>query len=63
MNKQQLIQKAKAFLTDEEGLTMVEYAVAGAIVLSAGAAAFITLGGAVTTNITDLGTAVTAANP
>jgi pilus assembly protein Flp/PilA len=38
-----------AFLRDEEGLTMVEYAVAGSLVAAAAVIAF-----------TDLGTAITA---
>lgn len=41
-----------AFLRDEEGLTMVEYAVAGSLITAAAAAAFTALGGAVTTKIT-----------
>ena len=39
---------------DDAGLTMVEYAVAGALVTAAAAAAFLALGGAVTTKITDI---------
>ena len=35
------------FINDEEGLTTVEYAVAGALVIGAVIAAFIALGGAV----------------
>lgn len=46
------------FLRDEEGLTMVEYAVAGALITAAATAAFLALGGAVTTTITDITTAV-----
>jgi pilus assembly protein Flp/PilA len=42
------------FLKDEEGLTMVEYAVAGSLV----AAAFTNLGAAITTKIDALITAV-----
>jgi pilus assembly protein Flp/PilA len=40
-----------AFLRDEEGLTMVEYAVAGSLITLAAAAAFTALGSAVTTKI------------
>ncbi len=47
-----------AFLKDEEGLTMVEYAVAGALVSIAAVTAFTSLGTAITTRITDLVTAV-----
>jgi pilus assembly protein Flp/PilA len=43
-----------SFLKDEEGLTMVEYAIAGALVAAGAAAAFLALGGAVTTKIGDL---------
>ena len=47
-----------AFLKDEEGLTMVEYAVAGALVAAACVTAFIALGGAIGTRITNLGTTI-----
>ena len=47
-----------AFLRDEDGLTMVEYAVAGSLVTLAAVAAFTTLGTNVTTRITDLANAV-----
>jgi len=47
------------FLQDEEGLTMVEYAIAGALVSIAAVTAFTSLGTAVATRITDLVTAVT----
>ena len=46
------------FAQNEEGLTTVEYAVAGALVAAAVSAAFTTLGSAVTTNITGLATIV-----
>jgi pilus assembly protein Flp/PilA len=46
------------FLRDEEGLTTVEYAVAGALVTVAVVAAFTALGGAVGTTITSLTNAV-----
>ena len=42
------------FIKDEDGLTTVEYAVAGALVAAAVAGAFSALGGAVTTNINNL---------
>lgn len=54
MNREQLIEKAKAFLKDEEGLTMVEYAVAGALITAAAAAAFTGLGAAVTAQIVEI---------
>jgi pilus assembly protein Flp/PilA len=40
-----------AFLRDEEGLTMVEYAVAGGLVTLGAVAAFTALGGAIQTRI------------
>jgi pilus assembly protein Flp/PilA len=46
------------FAKDEEGLTIVEYAVAGGLITVAVAAAFVTLGGQVNTKITALCTAV-----
>ena len=42
------------FIKDEDGLTTVEYAVAGALVAAAVAAAFTSLGTAVSDNINDL---------
>jgi pilus assembly protein Flp/PilA len=44
----------KAFLRDEQGLTMVEYAIAGALVAAAAAAVFTSLGQSVINKITDL---------
>jgi pilus assembly protein Flp/PilA len=52
MNK--LTQKIRHFLRDEEGLTMVEYAVAGSLVTVAAAAAFTSLGDAVASAITTM---------
>ena len=46
------------FVKDEDGLTIVEYAVAGGLVTVAVAAMFVTLGGEVNTKITALCTAV-----
>jgi pilus assembly protein Flp/PilA len=43
-----------AFLKDEEGLTMVEYAIAGALVAAAGVAAFQLLGGNIAAEINKL---------
>ena len=48
------------FLRDEDGLTMVEYAVAGGLVTLGAVIAFGELGGAVSSNINDLCTAVDA---
>ncbi len=43
-----------AFMLDEDGLTMVEYAIAGALVTAAAVAAFTLLGGNVSTQINNL---------
>jgi pilus assembly protein Flp/PilA len=43
-----------AFLSDEKGMTMVEYAVAGSLVVATIAFTFTTLGNAVITAITTL---------
>ena len=42
------------FIKDEEGLTMVEYAIAGALVAGGAALAFTNLGAAINTAITNL---------
>mgnify|MGYP001817988599 CR=1 FL=1 len=42
------------FLKDEEGLTMVEYSIAGALVAAGAVGAFTLLGGNVTTQINGL---------
>ena len=47
-----------AFLRDEEGLTMVEYAVAGSLIAAAAVTAFTNLGTAITAKIQALITAV-----
>jgi pilus assembly protein Flp/PilA len=49
-----------AFVEDDAGLTMVEYAVAGGLVTSAAVAAFINLGGAIVTKITSMIMAINA---
>lgn len=46
------------FIKDEDGLTIVEYAVAGGLITVAVVAAFVTLGGNVNTRITCLASAV-----
>ena len=46
-----IAEKISAFLKDEEGLTMVEYAVAGALVAAGAAAAFTSLGTSITASI------------
>lgn len=48
----------KDFWQDEAGLTMVEYAVAGTLVTLGATAAFTALGGAVTTQIGKIVTAL-----
>lgn len=56
------IQKIKAavvkFAKDEEGLTIVEYAVAGGLITATVVAAFVALGGAVETRIEQLTDAI-----
>ena len=47
-----------AFLKDEAGLTMVEYAIAGALVTATAVLAFTTLGQNIGTKITALATIV-----
>ena len=49
-----LIRDFRALVRDEEGLTIVEYAVAGAVVAGVFAAAFSTLGDKITTSFTTL---------
>ncbi|WP_448724967.1 Flp family type IVb pilin [Pseudomonas farris] len=48
------------FVKDEDGLTIVEYAVAGGLITVAVATAFVTLGGQVNTKIEALCAAVNA---
>lgn len=50
----------KTFLRDERGLTMVEYAIAGALVAAAAASTFTNLGSSVVTRITNLAADVAA---
>jgi pilus assembly protein Flp/PilA len=49
-----------AFMRDEAGLTMVEYAIAGALVAAGAVIAFTTLGTNIATRITGLATDVAA---
>ncbi|MGE7959617.1 Flp family type IVb pilin [Pseudomonas sp. NPDC089530] len=58
MNLQSIKTSMLAFIKDEEGLTIVEYAVAGGLITLGAVAAFVTLGGNVATAITSLGCAV-----
>ena len=58
MNVQSIRNYIPAFIKDEDGLTIVEYAVAGGLITLGAVAAFITLGGNVSTAITSLGCAV-----
>ncbi|WAG77316.1 Flp family type IVb pilin [Metapseudomonas furukawaii] len=51
------------FVKDEDGLTIVEYAVAGGLITVAVAVAFVTLGGEVKLNIEALCTAVNGNAP
>lgn len=54
--------KLMQFLRDEEGLTTVEYAVAGALIAATVIAAFTALGGEVKETITFMGTVLGEAN-
>ena len=58
MNFQSIRAYVLAFIDDEDGLTIVEYAVAGGLITLGAVAAVITLGGNVSTAITSLGCAV-----
>ncbi len=53
-----IITSIKRFVRDEEGLTTVEYAVAGALITVAVVASFTALGGAVQTAIGNITTAI-----
>lgn len=53
-----MLNQIKKFLADEQGLTIVEYAVAGGLITVAVVAAFVALGGAVDARIDALTTAV-----
>jgi pilus assembly protein Flp/PilA len=52
------INKIAKFLKDEEGLTTVEYAVAGTLIALAVVAAFTQLGNAVNDSITSIGNVI-----
>ena len=56
-----LTNKLLAFLREEEGLTMVEYAIAGALVAAGSVAAFTLLGTNITTRINFLASCVMGA--
>jgi pilus assembly protein Flp/PilA len=58
MNLTNIKTSLMALIKDEAGLTIVEYAVAGGLITLGAVAAFITLGGNVSTAITSLGCAV-----
>lgn len=60
MELQTIKQAVANFIKDEEGLTIVEYAVAGGLITLAVVGVFTALGDAVATNITDLTSAVNA---
>jgi len=49
-----MCQYFRAFLRDEQGLTMVEYAIAGALIAAAAATTFTDLGASIIARITDL---------
>lgn len=54
-----LTEQVLAFVRDEEGLTMVEYAVAGGLILVGAVAAFNTVGGETSRVINLIGTELT----
>ncbi len=54
MNMQTIKASVMKFVKDEDGLTIVEYAVAGGLITVAVAAMFVKLGGEVNTQITSL---------
>ena len=58
MDAKKIKQAVVSFIKDEEGLTMVEYAVAGALVTLGAVAAFTTLGTNIGTSITKLASCV-----
>ncbi|HYQ38172.1 MAG TPA: Flp family type IVb pilin [Pseudomonas sp.] len=58
MNIKNFRKAVVVFFRDEEGLTMVEYAVAGALVTLGAVAAFTTLGTNIGTSITKLASCV-----
>ena len=58
MNLQTIKTSVLAFINDEDGLTIVEYAVAGGLITLGAVAAFVTLGGNVKDVVTSLGCAV-----
>jgi len=60
MNMQTIKASVVKFVKDEDGLTIVEYAVAGGLITLFVVGAFQLLGTAVQTNINDLTTAVNA---
>jgi len=55
-----MLNYVRAFLREEEGLTMVEYAIAGALVAAATVTAFTNLGQSVINRITALAADVAA---
>jgi len=59
MNLQAIKSSVMKFIKDEEGLTIVEYAVAGGLITGAVVVAFTALGGAVEGEITRLTGAIT----
>jgi pilus assembly protein Flp/PilA len=48
-----------SFVEEDHGLTMVEYAIAGALIVAVGTTVFTTLGTAISTRINELATDVT----
>ncbi len=53
-----MLDTIKTFLKDEDGLTMIEYAVAGGLVTLGAVLAFTNLGTAITTKVDSIATTV-----
>lgn len=58
-----LLKHVQAFIQDEEGLTIVEYAVAGGLITAAVVGAFTALGGAVEDKIEEITGAINGTTP
>ena len=59
----ELVRFIDNFIHDEQGLTVVEYALAGALVVSSLASGFIALGSGTSNNITELASLIVTSDP
>ena len=57
-----VVEAVQRFIRDEEGLSAVEYAIAGALVIGVAAGAFVTLGANVNNQINTLSKCVAGTN-